>query len=153
MSKLDNVIPPPVVVAIIGGAMAIIAQVAPLPRWASGWHCAFAGAIGALGFLVLALGFRALRRANTTIDPIDLNRTSALMTAGIYRYSRNPMYLGFALMLLGWATFLAVPWALLGPIAFVAFTTRFQIVPEERAIGAKFGRDYDQFRRNVRRWI
>ena len=153
MHKLNNKIPPPAVTVILAIAMLFLAQIAPFPRWQSGWHFVIAGAIGALGFVVLALGFRALRRANTTIDPINLHRTSALMTNGIYRFSRNPMYLGFALVLLGWAAFLAVPWALLGPIAFVAFTTRFQIVPEERAIGAKFGRDYDQFRRDVRRWI
>ena len=153
MRKLENTIPPPVVVALLGVIMVIIARIAPLPRWENAWHFAFAGAVMALGFWVLALGFRALRRANTTIDPVNLNRTSALMTDGVYRFSRNPMYLGFALMLLVWALFLAVPWALLGPAAFVGFTSRFQIAPEERAIAARFGRDYDQFRRRTRRWI
>jgi protein-S-isoprenylcysteine O-methyltransferase Ste14 len=63
------------------------------------------------------------------------------------------MYLGFALLLAGWALFLATPWAWAGPIAFVAFITRFQIRPEERVIRAKFGHQFDEFSQRVRRWI
>ena len=153
MRKLENKIPPPIVVALTGVLMAIVAHFTPAPRWEGAWHFVLAGGFAIAGFAVLALGFRALGAAKTTIDPVQINRASALVTSGIYRFSRNPMYLGFAGLLLGWALLLASFSALIGPIFFVAFTTRFQILPEEHAIGAKFGRDFEQFRGRVRRWI
>jgi len=63
------------------------------------------------------------------------------------------MYVGFAAMLVGWAVCLAAPWALVGPVAFVLFTNRFQIIPEERVMRDKFGQAYDDYQAQVRRWI
>ena len=76
-----------------------------------------------------------------------------MVTNGIYGFTRNPMYLGLALILLGLAVFLASPWALLGPVGFVAFITRFQIRPEERALQARFGAAYTAYCARVRRWV
>ena len=64
------------------------------------------------------------RRNKTTINPVDLESASALVTSGVFRFSRNPMYVGFTAMLVGWAVCLAAPWALIGPAAFVLFTNR-----------------------------
>lgn len=153
MRTLEHKIPPPAVVAFTGATMVFINWLAPHPRWQSGWHFAFGIAVTLAGFLILALGFRALRSAQTTVDPVNPERASALVSGGIYRFSRNPMYLGFAVMLVGWAVFLGSAWAFVGPIAFVAFITRFQIVPEERAMNANFGRDFAEFCKCVRRWI
>ena len=107
----------------------------------------------ALGALLVVQGARTFWRHETTIDPVDLERASTLVTGGIFRLSRNPMYVGFAAVLVGWAVCLAAPWSLAGPVAFVLFTTRFQIVPEERVMRAKFGRAYDDYRAQVRRWV
>ena len=63
------------------------------------------------------------------------------------------MYVGFAAMLVGWAVCLAAPWALVGPVAFVLFINRFQIIPEERVMRDKFGQAYDDYQAQVRRWI
>ena len=106
-----------------------------------------------LGALVVVQGARTFWRNKTTINPVDLESASALVTSGVFRYSRNPMYVGFTVMLVGWAVSLAAPWALLGPLAFVLFTNRFQIIPEERVMRAKFGQAYDDYRAQVRRWI
>ena len=75
------------------------------------------------------------------------------MTRGIFGYTRNPMYVGLTAVLLGWAVWLSVPCVFLGPIVLVLFLLRFQIVPEERAMSSKFGRDYDEYRKRVRRWL
>jgi protein-S-isoprenylcysteine O-methyltransferase Ste14 len=99
------------------------------------------------------LGVRAFRRARTTINPLNPEQASSVVTDGIYRHTRNPMYLGFAMMLVGWAIYLDVAWELLGPVAFVAFANRFQIVPEDRVLSLKFGRDYETYRQRVRRWV
>jgi protein-S-isoprenylcysteine O-methyltransferase Ste14 len=74
-----------------------------------------------------------------------------VVNTGIFRFTRNPIYLAFILLLLGWALFLASPWALLGPLAYALYIARFQIIPEERALAAKFGTEYQQYRTRVRR--
>ena len=79
--------------------------------------------------------------------------TASIVTTGIYRVTRNPMYLGLAFVLMGWATYLANLAALLLVPAFVAYMTRFQIKPEERALLAKFGLSFAEYLAAVRRWI
>ena len=81
------------------------------------------------------------------------DRSAALVAGGIYRSSRNPMYLGFLLLLAAWACWLANPLALAGLPAFVLYLNRFQIAPEERALRARFGDAYDGYARAVRRWL
>ncbi len=98
-------------------------------------------------------GDLAFKRARTTINPFKPQNTSSLVTSGIYRLTRNPMYLGLLMVVLGWATFLCSAFALLGPVAFVAYIARFQIVPEERVLSAKFGSGYSEYLARVRRWL
>lgn len=153
MKHLENRFPPPVVVFLIGAAMAaasIVLTALPIPLAP---RAAIAVAIIAFGFSLVARGFLTFRSAGTTIDPVNIDRVSALVTTGVFGRTRNPMYVGFATMLVGWAAFLAVPWLLLGPALFVVFTTRFQIVPEERAIRARFGDAYSMYASRVPRWL
>jgi len=110
-------------------------------------------AIVALGIGFSAAGVLAFRRARTTIDPTRPGRASSLVNSGVYRITRNPMYVGLACVLVAWAVFLASPWALAGPIAFVLYIGRFQIAPEERALSELFGSEYAQYRAKVRRWL
>ena len=150
---LENRVPPPLVTVLIGGAMAAIARFTPAVDVTSLLRFGVGGVGIALGLLVVAQGARTFWRNETTIDPVALERASTLVTSGVFRFSRNPMYVGFAAMLVGWAVCLAAPWAMLGPVAFVIFTARFQILPEERVMQAKFGRVYDDYREQVRRWL
>jgi protein-S-isoprenylcysteine O-methyltransferase Ste14 len=78
---------------------------------------------------------------------------TSLVTNGVYRYTRNPMYLGMLLVLLAWAIYLSAPAALMGPIAFWLYIQRFQIQPEERALVAMFGSAFTDYMSRVRRWI
>ena len=78
---------------------------------------------------------------------------SSLVTSGIYRFSRNPMYLGFALALLAVAVYLAHPVAPAVLIGFVVYINRFQVEPEERALKAIFGDTFAEYAARVRRWI
>jgi protein-S-isoprenylcysteine O-methyltransferase Ste14 len=91
--------------------------------------------------------------ARTTIDPFKPERASTLVTHGVYRLTRNPMYVSLLLLLLAYAIELWSLGALAGPAAFVAYVTRFQILPEERALEAKFGAEFSEYRRQVRRWL
>lgn len=150
---LENRVPPPLVVILIGVAMGVIAGLTPPFEIGSPVRFVGGGIAFALGVLLVVQGARTFWRNKTTINPVDLERASTLVTSGVFGYSRNPMYVGFTTMLVGWAICLAAPWALLGPVAFALFTNRFQIVPEERVMRAKFGQAYDDYCAQVRRWI
>lgn len=105
-----------------------------------------ASAVGIAGLL-------EFRRARTTVNPLRPERASALVTGGIYRYTRNPMYLAVAGALLAWAAYLGHALAPCGVALFVAWMNRFQIPPEERALMALFGDEFERYRGEVRRWI
>jgi protein-S-isoprenylcysteine O-methyltransferase Ste14 len=78
---------------------------------------------------------------------------SSLVVSGIYRYTRNPMYAGFLLILLGWAAFLSNILALIVLPAFVLYMNRFQILPEERVLTTLFADEYTEYLARVRRWF
>jgi len=79
--------------------------------------------------------------------------SSVLVVSGVYKLTRNPMYLGFLLVLLGWAVFLSNVLAFLLLQAFIAYMNRFQIEPEERALASLFGQDFADYKSRVRRWL
>jgi protein-S-isoprenylcysteine O-methyltransferase Ste14 len=95
----------------------------------------------------------SFRRAKTTVNPMTPDAASSLVVSGIYRYTRNPMYLGFLLILTGWAALLSNMLALAVLPAFVVFMNRFQISPEERVLASLFPVDYAEYRARVRRWL
>lgn len=146
-------VPPVVIVLLVGAAMYGIAL--------AGWPGAFdfpgrypAGALlFLLGLLFPALGVHRFRLADTTVDPLHPDRTSALVVRGIYSRTRNPMYLGFACMLLAWALFLGSFWAFLGIPLYILWMNRFQIEPEEEALEHRFGEAYREYLSRVRRWL
>ncbi|MCC8684713.1 isoprenylcysteine carboxylmethyltransferase family protein [Xanthomonas campestris] len=92
-------------------------------------------------------------RAGTTINPLTPQRATQLVTTGLHRYTRNPMYLGHALLLSGWIVSLQQDAALVLVGAYVLAITRLQILPEERALAAQFGPDYPAYCRVTPRWL
>ena len=155
MSALELKIPPPLVAAAVAGCMYAAAVLLPAPVLAlpPGVCVGMALALAAVGAGFDVAGLWAFRKARTTVNPLTPHRSVAVVSTGVYRLTRNPMYLGLALILLGLAVYLASPWALLGPLVFAAYITRFQIVPEERALQARFGAAYTAYRARVRRWL
>jgi protein-S-isoprenylcysteine O-methyltransferase Ste14 len=113
--------------------------------------------LAVLFFLLAALfgapAVRAFVKARTTIDPVNIDRASTIVTTGVYRFTRNPMYVAMTWLLLSWAIYLAAPLSFAGPLLFVLYITRLQIIPEERAMAAKFGADYLDYKSRVRRWL
>jgi protein-S-isoprenylcysteine O-methyltransferase Ste14 len=116
-----------------------------------------AGYIGsALAIIGFGFAFSATRLfsgAKTTINPMAPKEASSLVSAGIYNYTRNPMYLGLLLLLTGFAIWLGDLVNILILFFFVWYMTKFQIKPEEEALIANFGDEYEAYRRKVRRWI
>jgi protein-S-isoprenylcysteine O-methyltransferase Ste14 len=107
----------------------------------------------ALAATIIGTAIVGFRRARTTVDPFHPETASAIVTTGIYRFTRNPMYLGFLFALAGWAVFLGNAASALMPLLFIAYMNRFQIAPEERALRTRFGTAYETYKRSVRRWI
>lgn len=105
------------------------------------------------GLLFNLLPKLAFRRAGTTVNPLRPASSSVLVTTGLHRVSRNPMYVGHALLLAAWACWLQHPAALVGALLYATYVTRYQIVPEERALSTAFGAVYDAYRARVRRWL
>jgi protein-S-isoprenylcysteine O-methyltransferase Ste14 len=153
MSALENRIPPPLICLIAAIAMWALAHFSN--RWDVAWQLRW-GLIAlflATGFALALPAIVAFRRTNTTIDPVRIDRASSLVVTGPFRFTRNPMYLGMVSLLFAWAIYLCAPLAILGPLAFALFITRFQIMAEEPVMAAKFGADYERYRKHVRRWI
>jgi AraC family transcriptional regulator, transcriptional activator FtrA len=145
---------PPVALAVIAAVLMWCARSAtpdfhfPFPS-----NLMFPVGLALLGALTCLGGVAAFRRAKTTVNPMKPGATSSLVVSGIYRYTRNPMYLGFLLLLMAWAAALSNVPALVSLLGFVLYMNRFQIVPEERMLASRFARDYAEYRARVRRWL
>ncbi len=152
MKFLDHRIPPPIVALIVAALMWGFSHLLSNPmlgnwRWPAG-----------LGLMVLGIGLavagrRSFVQSGTTINPINIRAAKRLVVHGPLKFTRNPMYLGMALFLVGIAATLGQPWLLAGPIAFALYIQQFQILPEERVMLEKFGAEYEAYRSRVRRWI
>ena len=153
MRRLELKLPPVAVFLVAGALMWLAARAGPALRirlpalhWAAGVAALVGIAMGALAVI-------SFRRAGTTISPTKPTSTSALVVSGIYRWTRNPMYLGLLFFLIGWALILANPLSLLGLLVFAAYMTRFQIIPEEKALASLFGSEFAAYQSRVRRWL
>jgi protein-S-isoprenylcysteine O-methyltransferase Ste14 len=153
LTALELKVPPVVVVAVAAGAMWLAAWLLPALHWPFPGNVAAALMLGTAGVAASIAGVVEFRRARTTVNPLKPDSASSLVSGGIYRWTRNPMYLGFALALLGWAVFLANPAALAVLPCFIVYMNRFQIEPEERSLERIFGPAFVRYREDVRRWI
>jgi protein-S-isoprenylcysteine O-methyltransferase Ste14 len=145
---------PPVVVwistaALMGGA----AWAQPYGSFQIPARVIVAVLLAIAGVVISVLGVVAFRRRQTTVNPLKPETASALVVAGIYRHTRNPMYVGLGLILVGWGIFLKNALALIFVPAFVLYMNRFQIRPEERALARIFGPEFAAYQSRVRRWL
>ncbi len=153
MSFLELKIPPVAQVIITAIVMYGVSKTIPSLQFSFNGSTLIAVGLAVLGVCFGMMGIAQFRKAQTTPNPQALEKVSSLVTSGIYQYSRNPMYLGLVLALLGWALYLShfLPFVLV-PV-FMLYMTRFQIQPEERMMARKFGSDYQAYLAQVRRWI
>jgi protein-S-isoprenylcysteine O-methyltransferase Ste14 len=153
MNALELKIPPPLVLLIFAIAMWFAAPLTEPLNVPFGMRLGFALALAVIGEGISAAGMIRFRRAKTTINPMKAGNASSLVTGGVYRYTRNPMYLGMVLVLIGWVTFLSSPITLVFVPLFVLYINRFQIIPEERVLTSIFGKEYAEYKNQVRRWV
>ena len=150
---LELKIPPPVVTVLIAAAMWEISRVAPTIHLPERIRLPVAITLAVLGGAISVAGEIQFLRARTTANPLKPYAASVLVTAGIYRFTRNPMYLGLVIMLVAWAVMRSSAWALLGLPGFMWYLGRFQIGPEERALAALFNAEFTAYQARVRRWL
>ena len=154
MDALELKIPPPFVGLVVAAAMWAAAKASPSLTHTAPLFLSFASAVLAVaGFAVSVAGVVAFRNAKTTIDPLKPETSTNLVTGGIYSVTRNPMYLGMLLVLGAWAALLGSLPALIGPVVFAFYITRFQIIPEERVLSSLFGDVFTAYTAQVRRWL
>ena len=106
-----------------------------------------------IGMLILINPIFKFIKSKTTIDPIKFKKVNKLITSGIYKYSRNPMYLGLLMIVISTSIFYLNICSIITPILFYCWINRFQIKREEIFLTEKFGKEYLLYKTKTRRWI
>ena len=106
-----------------------------------------------IGMLILINPIFKFIKSKTTIDPIKFKKVNKLITSGIYKYSRNPMYLGLLMIVISTSIFYLNIFSITTPILFVCWINRFQIKREEIFLTEKFGKEYLVYMTKTRRWV
>ncbi|BFM18196.1 isoprenylcysteine carboxylmethyltransferase family protein [Maricurvus nonylphenolicus] len=156
LTRLENKIPPPLVMVISAAAMWLIAANTPVAFLATLSSSLYWGLIFLLFISGLGIGLGGMlsfKHAQTTINPLKPESASNLVSSGIFQYTRNPMYISLTLMLCSWGVYLQSAWAWILVPVFMLYITRCQIIPEERAMQQLFGEEFEQYKMRVRRWL
>jgi protein-S-isoprenylcysteine O-methyltransferase Ste14 len=146
-------IPPPIQTLLIALLMLALDSVYPVSLMALSqlWYVILPLIAGSIVFILPAI--YKFWKDKTTVNPINLDKSTKLIVAGVYQYSRNPMYVGMAGFLAAWMVYLSNPYALILFVLYVVVMTEFQIKPEEQALTKLFGDDYIEYTQQVRRWL
>ena len=146
-------IPPLFQLALLVGAGWSLSEVFPSLSYFSGVALMAGWSFIAAGLIITLIAVGLFRRTRTTVNPFTPQETNALVTTGIYKLSRNPMYVGMAAFLTGTALLLQNYAALVPVPLFFLSITFLQILPEERVLAEKFGEDFDDYRETTARWL
>jgi protein-S-isoprenylcysteine O-methyltransferase Ste14 len=142
------------VVALVLGVLAWLTSPAvPLMAFPTAVPPVLALVVGLAGLVVEVAGAASFVRARTSVDPTRPKGASTLVVSGIYRFTRNPMYVGDAVLLVAWALCLSSAVAFAAVPLFIGYMNLFQIPAEERAMSELFGDSYAEYRSRVRRWV
>lgn len=148
---MSNKIPPPIVTLFFG--LCIYLSRPYFPEFSFSILNSLSTISFVLGITVFATAVSSFKRQNTTVNPISIEKASSLVVNGVFKYSRNPMYLGMLFILLG----LTFKFNLIGGLFFTSifmlFITIFQIKPEEVAMEKLFDQEWKDYIKNVRRWL
>jgi len=105
------------------------------------------------GFVLIVAASYVFNEKRTSINPMKPESASSLVRNGVYRFTRNPMYLGIAVILFAWLIFLGNVLNIVNVILFILYMNKYQIIPEERALEKLFGDEYISYKSKVKRWL
>ena len=152
-TALETKIPPPVYGLLTALIIWWIASILPSLELLSGWFKQDGILLIVIGVGLDLTALSQFFKQKTTPNPLSPNKANTIVVSGLYRYSRNPMYLGLLISLTGWALYLGNLAGLACLPIFVLLLNQMQIKPEERALKEKFGESYRNYLRDVRRWL
>src|SRR5947207_14744461 len=136
MSVLELKVPPPIVALVLALLMWLTPAVAGLVQTPYPARVLCAVVLVCAGQGISIAGMVAFRRAKTTVNPVKASLASSLVIRGVYRYTRNPMYVGLLLTLLAWAVFLANPLAVLWVVVYVLYITPVEVMPRDSVLAS-----------------
>ena len=148
---MNNKIPPPIVTIFFG--LCIYLSRSYFPVFSGSALNVLSIFFFVCGIFVFAAAVISFKKQKTTVNPISIEDASSLVVSGIFKHSRNPMYLGMSFVLLGLTFKFNVIGGLLFTGIFMLFITIFQIKPEEVAMEKLFGQEWKDYTKNVRRWL
>jgi len=143
--------PPPIIFGVallVGLGVDFVCPLPTMPLWLQLGSSVVAVTTGVL---LIRSSMQSIDRAGTTYDPYAAS--TALVSSGIYRYTRNPGYLGLAVIQLGLALLIDSPWIAITTVIAVIVTSQFVIKLEEEKLSRAFGQEYQDYLGKVRRWI
>ena len=146
-------IPPALQVAVFALLMWAVKKVTTTTHFTFEAQNLMSKLIFGIGVLIILVAVYSFKKSKTTVDPTAPEKASNLVIVGIYKISRNPMYLGMLLMLIAFALRLGSIYNIPFVILYVWYITKFQIKPEEKALAKLFGPTYLNYCNTVRRWI
>ena len=153
LSFLEHRIPPPIIGVITLLIIWFIARYSVGPAFNNNAVNMLAAILAITGLAIDIISLGAFKKAKTTFNPLSPEKASALVTGGLYKISRNPMYLGMLLILTGWTLYQSQFLGFIPLLGFVLYMNRFQIIPEEEAMIKNFGNSYRDYMTQTRRWI
>ena len=148
---MNNKIPPPIITLIFGLGIYFSRPLFPKYNYIS--IDIIAASFLLLGIIILITSVLSFKRRSTTVSPLQPENASYLVVSGIFKYSRNPMYLGMLLILISMTIKFNFVGGILIIFAFIAFITKFQIIPEETALERLFGKEFTRYKKKTKRWI
>ena len=146
-------IPPPILTLMSAILMLIISKYFNKANFSLNQHNQFALFFLIVALIIIVISIAKFIKIKTTISPLKPNKTSILVDSGIYKHTRNPMYLGLLLILFSLFLYLKNFLSFLVLPLFVIHITKNQILPEEKVLENLFGDQYKKYKNKVRRWI
>ena len=148
---MNNKVPPPIITLICGLGIYFSRPLFPKYNFIS--IDIIAASFFLLGIIMLITAVLSFKKRSTTVSPLQPEKASYLVVSGIFKYSRNPMYLGMLLILISMTIKFNFVGGILIIFAFITFITKFQIIPEETALEKLFGKEFTRYKKKTKRWI
>lgn len=150
---LEHKIPPPLVTLLAIAGIYLCSALAALAPLVIAPFYGLSAALAMLGLGIMLAGALEFRRAKTTVNPLAPEQASELVISGIFKRTRNPMYLGMAIIILAATLAIGHLIGLVWAMGFMLYIQVYQIHPEEKAMQKLFGDSFTRYRQEVRRWL
>tara|TARA_B100000579_G_scaffold422653_1_gene424896 strand:- start:130 stop:576 length:447 start_codon:yes stop_codon:yes gene_type:complete len=148
---MNNKIPPPIVTLTFG--LFIYFSKSFFPEFNNDLLGIASGLSLIIGIGVLISAVASFRKQKTTVNPLDIEKASSLVISGVFKYSRNPMYLGMVFILFSITLKFNLIGGIILTLLFALFITKFQIIPEEVVMKKLFKEGFDSYKKKTRRWL